>query len=340
MHYLVNKIIGKKDLSLKESMILATYMFQGSLTPVKIASILVALRMKGESSEEILGFITVMRKYMQKIKTSGVVIDTCGTGGDGKGTFNISTATALVVAGAGVKVAKHGNRAASSLCGSADVLEKLGVNIDLTPGEAEECLESVGMTFLFAPNYHPAMKHVSGVRKELGVRTVFNFLGPFVNPAGVRRQIIGVPNIHIARKLAQVAKRLDYKHLLIITSKDGLDEISVFAPSQVLEIKGENIKEIMIDPKKFGFKNLDKKEMRGGDGSYNAEIIKRIIGGEEGVRRDIVVLNTAAALYVAGRVKDIKEGIKLAEESIDSGRAKAILEQFIKYSRQGIKNRN
>ena len=268
---------------------------------------------------------------MQKIKVSGLVIDTCGTGGDGKGTFNISTATALVVAGAGVKVAKHGNRSASSFCGSADVLEELGVNIQMTPRQAEDCLQKVGITFLFAPLFHPAMKHVAGVRKELGIRTVFNFLGPFVNPARVRRQIVGVSDRNIAEKLMEVAKYLDYEHLLIVISDDGLDEISISNKTRIFEIKNNRVRKFTMMPENFGIKRASIETIKGRDAKINAKIIERILEGEKGPKRDVVILNSAAALYVAGKVKDINSGIKLAEESIDRGKAKKILEQLINY---------
>ena len=328
---LLNKLIEKKDLTIEESEKLMEEMLRGNLTNALMASVLTALRMKGESVEEMLGFINVMRKYMQKIKVSGLVIDTCGTGGDGKGTFNISTATALVVAGAGVKVAKHGNRSASSFCGSADVLEELGVNIQMTPRQAEDCLQKVGITFLFAPLFHPAMKHVAGVRKELGIRTVFNFLGPFVNPARVRRQIVGVSDRNIAEKLMEVAKYLDYEHLLIVISDDGLDEISISDQTQIFEIKNNRVRKFTMMPENFGIKRASIETIKGRDAKINAKIIERILEGEKGPKRDVVILNSAAALYVAGKVKDINSGIKLAEESIDRGKAKKILEQLINY---------
>ena len=328
---LLNKLIEKKDLTIEESEKLMEEMLRGNLTNALMASVLTALRMKGESVEEMLGFINVMRKYMQKIKVSGLVIDTCGTGGDGKGTFNISTATALVVAGAGVKVAKHGNRSASSLCGSADVLEELGVNIQMMHKQAEDCLQKVGITFLFAPLFHPAMKHVAGVRKELGIRTVFNFLGPFVNPARVRRQIVGVSDRNIAEKLMEVAKYLDYEHLLIVISDDGLDEISISNKTRIFEIKNNRVRKFTMMPENFGIKRASIETIKGRDAKINAKIIERILEGEKGPKRDVVILNSAAALYVAGKVKDINSGIKLAEESIDRGKAKKILEQLINY---------
>lgn len=330
---LLNKIIDKLNLTKEEAMFLMEEMLQGKFTSSQIAAFLTALRMKGETEEEILGFINVMREHMVKIKTKGLVIDTCGTGGDGSGTFNISTATAFVVAGAGVKVAKHGNRAASSLCGSADVLEALGVTIHLSPKQAEEMLEKTGFTFLFAPLYHPGMKYVALVRKELKIRTVFNFLGPFVSPAEVKRQIIGVPNIKLAEKLAEVSANLDYEHLMLVSSEDGLDEISLSKKTIGYEIKDKKIRQIIIDPKNYGFKYTNTHELKGGDAKTNAEIIKSILFGTNGVHKDIVVLNSAAALFVAGKVKAIHDGIRLAIESIESGKAQQILEKVISMSK-------
>lgn len=332
MQQCLNKLINKQDLPLKEAKVLMKEILEGKLTSTQMGALLVALRMKEESVEEMVGFITIMREYMQKVKATNSVIDTCGTGGDGKGTFNISTASAFVVAGAGVQVAKHGNRSASSLCGSADVLEGLGVNINLSPKQAEKLLQKTGFTFLFAPLYHPSMQYAGPVRKELKIRTVFNFLGPFVSPARVKRQIIGVPDRTIAEKLALVATQLGYEHLLIVSSSDGLDEISISADTTLFEIKGKQVKKMIIKPSQFGIQKVSKEKLLGGEKEMNAEIIKKILLGEKGSRRDIVILNSAAAIYVAGKVKNIKEGVLLAEESIDSGRAQKILTQVIHYS--------
>ncbi|MBI3379915.1 anthranilate phosphoribosyltransferase [Candidatus Gottesmanbacteria bacterium] len=333
INILLNKLIETKDLTQEEAICLMEEILEGNLTSAQIAAILVALRMKEEIPEEILGFIKVMRKHMVKIKTKGLVIDTCGTGGDGKGTFNISTAVAFVIVGAGVSVAKHGNRNASSACGSADVLEALGVNINLTPKEAEKMLSKTKFTFLFAPLYHPAMRHVGEVRKELKIRTVFNFLGPFASPASVRRQIIGVPNIKLAGKLAKVASNLNYDHLLLVTSEDGLDEISLSSPTHIFEVKGKQVKKMIINGKDYGFEKSSLVEIKGGDAKRNAEIIKDIMKGKNGPCKDIIVLNSAVGLYVAGKVKNIGEGLKFAQKSIEEGNAKKVLAMVIKYSR-------
>jgi len=326
---ILNKLMQKENLTSYDTSLLFNEIANDNVTPTQTAGILVALRIKGETTEEIFGFIQAMRENMLKVDLEDA-IDVCGTGGDGSNSFNISTATSFVVAGAGVKVAKHGNRAASSSCGSADVLEELGVNIKLTATQARKVFEKVGMVFLLAPLFHPAMKNVVAVRKELKIRTVFNFLGPFTNPASVKKQIIGVPNIEIANKLIQVAKRLSYKHLLIVTSEDGMDEISISEKSHVFELKNNKIKQFIVDPSRYGFKKSSKKEIMEGSLSENAEFIREILNGARNAKRDIVVLNSGAALYVSGKARDIKEGIKMAEESIDSGAAKKVLQNLIK----------
>lgn len=330
---LLDKITDKQDLTAKEASFLLEQIIDGKLNPSQIMAVLIGLHTKGESASEIVGFIQTMRKYMIKIHTPKA-IDIVGTGGDGAGTFNISTAASFVVAGCGVKVAKHGNRAASSKCGSADVLEKLGVNINLTKDQAEKVFKKVGMVFLFAPYFHPALKQIAPIRKALGIRTIFNFLGPFLNPAGTTRQLLGVPNIEIAKTLAKVATKLNFIHLLLVASEDGMDEITTTGKTKLFEIKGSNLHIYTISPKQFGIKIASKKYLMGADAVSNAKIIENILKGEKGPKRDIILLNSAAALYTAGRVKSIKEGIKLAEESIDSGAALKVLENLIKETRK------
>ncbi len=325
----LNILIEKKSLSLKQGEDLATQISSDSAPPAMISAILVSLRMKGETKEEIAGFIKALRKKMLKVKSENA-IDIVGTGGDNSGSFNISTAASFVVSGAGVKVAKHGNRAASSKCGSADVLEALGVNINLDSIKVEKVLIKVGMVFLFAPNFHPAFKYVIPVRKELKIRTIFNILGPFLNPAGVERKLLGVANIDLAEKLSEVAKLLNYQHLMIVSSEDGMDEISLSAKTNVFDIKGKTVKRSEIFPEDFGFKKVSKEEIMGGDARENAEIIKEILSGKIGPKTDIVLLNSAFALYASGKVENIKEGIRLAKISIDSGNALKVLENLIK----------
>lgn len=331
---LLNKIIDRQNLSSKEAEYLLEQVVNGSLNPSQIAALLIALRSKGETIDEIVGLIRVMRKHMVTIKTNGTIIDTCGTGGDGKGSFNISTASSFVVAGTGVSVAKHGNRAASSRCGSADVMEALGVNIMLTSDQAASVLEKVGMVFLFAPLYHPAMKQIAPIRKELGVRTVFNFLGPFLNPANIKRQLIGVPNPLIAKKLAEVAARLGYRHALIVSSKDGMDEISLSSQTHIFEIKGKKITARIISPSQFKIKRRSLAAVAGGDAAENSAIIRQILEEKKGAHRDIVVLNSAYMLYVGGKTKTVEEGIVLSRKAIDSGAAREILQKLIKETRK------
>ncbi len=330
---ILNKLVMRENLTTEHAQAFLNGVIQGTITPVQIAAALIALRMKGETSDEIVGFIAAMRENMVPVHASNA-IDVCGTGGDGSGTFNISTAVAFVVAGAGVNVAKHGNRAASSTCGSADVLEQLGVNLQLSSAQAQEVFYKVRMVFLFAPLFHPAMKNLVTVRKELNTRTVFNVLGPFANPASVKKQLIGVPNREIAQKLAEVGKILGYDHLLIVTSEDGLDEISISSTNTLLEVKGSVVKQSVIDPASYGYKKVSHKEIVGGSAEQNAEFIKEILQGKKNSRRDIVIFNSAYALYVAGVVTDIKMGIKLAEESIDSAKARMVLENLVKETRK------
>lgn len=330
---ILNKLIQKNDLSFQEISFLLNGVIDGNISPVQAGALLTALSMKGETASEVTDFIKVMKRKMTKIKAANA-IDVCGTGGDGSGSFNISTAAAFVVAGSGVRVAKHGNRAASSKCGSADVLEELGVNINLNASEAGEVLEKVGMVFLFAPLFHPATKNVVTIRKELKIKTVFNFLGPFLNPASVQRQLIGVANEDTAEKLIQVGAKLGYKHLLIVTSEDKLDEISIFAKTHAFEFKDNKISRFTIDPKDYGFSGYKREEIKEGTLAENAEFIRQILNGEKGARKDIVVLNAGAALYVSGKAKDILQGIKMAEESIDSGEARKVLEGLIKETKK------
>lgn len=326
---ILNELINKQNLTTEKTQLFLTEVMKGITTPAQIGAIFTALRMKGETPDEIVGFIKAMRENMIRINVSNA-IDVCGTGGDGSSTFNISTAVAFVVAGTGVKVAKHGNRAASSKCGSADVVEELGVNLQLSSQQAEKVFHKAGMVFLFAPLFHPAMKNVATVRKELQIRTVFNFLGPFVSPASVEKQLIGVPSVEIAEKLAEVGKTLGFKHLLIVTSVDGLDELSISSKTLLFEVKDNLVKQSIIDPVSYGFKKVPKKEIVGGSAQQNARFIREILQGMKGARRDIVILNSAFALYAADAVEDIKEGIKLTETSIDSGKAGLVLESLIK----------
>lgn len=335
MQEIINKLINRTNLTRGEAGELLLEIMKGDLSPIRTAMILTALRMKGESVEEITGFIEVLRSNMVKVKVLGGV-DVCGTGGDGKGTFNISTAVAFVLASAGVRVVKHGNRAASSACGSADVLEAMGVKIDLSPEQAKAVLKKAGMVFLFAPLYHPAYKPVAIVRKELKIPTVFNFLGPFINPASVKRQLVGVPNIEMAEKLAEAATGLNYNHLIIVSSQDGLDEVSIFKPTIIFEVKGRTVRRYKFNPKKYGMGGKPER-ITGGDALVNLQILKDIFAGKKGEPRDIVVVNSAFGFLAAGKVKNVEDGMMLAQEMIDSGRVERKVKEVIKES-SNLKN--
>jgi anthranilate phosphoribosyltransferase len=296
-------------------------------TPAQIASYLSFLAFRGETSEEIVGSVKAMREKMARINADGLnAIDVCGTGGDHQGTFNISTTAALVLAGGGVVVAKHGNRAASSQCGSAEVLETLGVKLDPSPRIVEKCLREAKVAFLFAPHYHPAMKNVGPIRKELGVRTIFNILGPMSNPASVLRQVVGVFDLGKAKLMAEVLVKAGSERVITLHSREGLDEVSCAGPTLLFEASkgkkdGVELKEMEIDPELFGLKRHNLAELKGSDAVTNAKIVMEILEGEKGSRRDAVLMNAAVGFYVAGKCPTVKEGRGLAEESIDSKKA-------------------
>lgn len=332
---LLNQLLERKDLTKKDTYYLMEQMMSGSLHEVQIASLLTALRIKGETVEELIGLVEGMRAYATSL--SNVVVDsvdTCGTGGDGGKTFNISTATTFVAAAAGVSIAKHGNRAMSSKSGSVDVLEELGIALDLTPDEASKQLKETGVCFLFAPRYHPAMKHVVSTRKTLGFRTCFNLLGPLANPAGVQRQLVGVFSQEYTEKMAKVLQYLGSKHALIVSGLDGLDEISLTAPTQVSELKDGNVKTYMVSPEDFGLSACAMNELEGGSPKENAAIILDILQGKQGAKRSIVEVNTAAVLYVAGKTDSLQAGVQLASDVIESGLALQKLQQVARSSQE------
>lgn len=329
---IISKVLDGNDLTPDEASSAMKLIMSGELTPAQIAGLLIALRMKGETSEEIAAFAKVMREFAVKIspKVSGdVLVDTCGTGGDGSGTFNISTASALVVAGAGVPVVKHGNRSVSSLCGSADVLEHLGVNIMVDASEVERLVEQVGIGFLFAPSHHPAMKHAIGVRRELGVRTVFNILGPLTNPAGANAQVMGVYSPALTEKLADVMRLLGLQRSMVVHGS-GLDEISTAGETIISELRDGKIESYTITPEDLGFTRVSISALLGGDAEKNAQIMLDILKGEKGAMRDIVLLNAGAAIYVAGNAADIQEGIEIAANSVDNGAALEKLHSLVR----------
>lgn len=305
----------------------------GEATPAQVGAFLIALRMKGETPEEITGFAETMRRLATRIACSRrPLVDTCGTGGDHSGTFNISTAAAFVVAGAGVAVAKHGNRSATSLCGSADVLEALGVNIDATPEQVGTCIDEIGIGFLFARSLHNAMKNVAAVRRELRVRTVFNLLGPLTNPAGACGQVLGVFKRDLVGPMAQVLSNLGTRHAFVVAGSDGLDELTLTGPSSVAEARGAEVRCYEMDPAEFGLARSEREAMKGGDAQRNAELLRGVLGGEAGPRRDIVVLNAAAGIVAGAGATDWASAIDAARSSIDSGAARAKLDQLIRVS--------
>jgi anthranilate phosphoribosyltransferase len=300
---------------------------RGDATPVQVAGFLVALRMKGETVDEITGFARTARAMATPIAVDGKLLDTCGTGGDGLLTFNISTLSAIVAAACGARVAKHGNRAASSACGSADVLEQLGVKIDLAPEGVARCIDEAGIGFMFAPIFHPSFRFAAVPRRELGMRTVFNLLGPLCNPAGAKYQALGVADETLAGKMADVLVRLGVERAIVFHSADGMDELSVGSPSLVIEIDGRR-KEYQLDPAELGLAPASVDDMRGGGPEENARIARDVLDGATGPRRDVVLLNAAAALRAAGLAKDWKDGIRAGGEAIDSGRAADVLQRW------------
>ena len=328
---MIAKVTEGENLTEEETRKVISEIMEGKATSAQIASFLTALRMKGETVEEITGCAKEMLNRASSFDLSeDVLVDTCGTGGDGSNTFNISTAVAFVVAGVGLVVAKHGNRALSSRCGSADVLEVLGVKLDISLEKLKECLKRIGIGFLFAPLYHRAMKYALGPRQEIGIRTIFNILGPLTNPLRANVRLLGVYHPSLTEPLARVLKNLGAKGAFVVHGEDGLDEISLSARTRITQLKEGKIKTYYIKPEDLGMRRVSQEAIRGGDGKENARILRSILEGEEkGAKREIVLLNSAACLVAADMAKDLKEGIEMARESIDSGRAKEKLEMLI-----------
>ena len=305
----------------------------GEATPVQVAGVLIALRAKGETVEEMAGFVDSMRAHATPLELPNDTIDTCGTGGDRAGTFNISTAAALVAAGAGIPVAKHGNRAASSRCGSADVLEALGVDITLGADGVRRCIEAAGMGFCFAPTFHPAMRHAGPARRELGVRTVFNVLGPLANPGRVRRQALGVGAAALAPLMIRVLQDLGHVRALVFYGEDGLDELTTTGPSRVFELKGGTVTEYELDPEDLGLSRSQPADLQGGTPPENAALLRKVLEGETGPRREVVLLNAAAAVLAAGRAEEWPAAMAVARESLDNGRAGQVLDRLVQASK-------
>ncbi len=333
--YAIDRLASGYDLTEAESGSVLEQIMSGNVSEVQTAAFLVALRTKGETVEEIAGLARTMRRFSTRVDVSGIsVVDTCGTGGDKSHTFNISTTAAFVVAGAEAQVAKHGNRSATSQCGSADVLEALGANLELAPEAVARSIREVGIGFMFAPLHHQAMKHVIPVRKELGVRTIFNFLGPLTNPAGAEYQLIGVSDRSYLEPMAAALEMLGCRHGLVVHGHDGLDEISIAGPTDVAEVGPGGVKVYSVKPEDFGFERAAGPALlKGGDSRENADILRSILDGETGVRREIVLMNAGAALYAAGAADSIAAGVRQAADSIDRGAARQKLDAYLAATR-------
>ncbi len=330
---LLEKLVRHEDLTTDEAAAAMREVMEGRAAPAALGALLSALVMKGERPAELVGFARTMREHAVALAApAGDVFDTCGTGGDRSGTFNISSAAALVVAAAGVKVAKHGNRSVSSRCGSADVFEQLGVNIAAPPPVVERTLHEANIAFFFAPTFHPSMKHAAQTRRDLGIRTAFNLLGPLTNPAGARRQIVGVPRPELTELIARALVLLGAERAWVVHGLDGLDEISTTGYTKVLECRGGAVNTFYIHPGDLGLPKAAAADLQGGDAAANAGIVRDVLAGKKGPARDVVLLNAGAALCVAGRAPTVKQGIAQAAAAIDSGAARATLEKMVKSS--------
>ena len=330
----LHRLLDKADLEHKQMLDIMRQVMAGELTAAQIAGLLVALRMKGESVEEITAAAQVMRELSTKVEVADHqhLVDTCGTGGDGIQTFNVSTVSAFVAAAAGAKVAKHGGRSVSSTCGSADVLEALGVNVNLTPQQVASCVDQIGIGFMFAPNHHNAMKHAAPVRRELGVRTLFNLLGPLTNPAGAENQVMGVFDKNLTVKLANVLNQLGSQHVMVVHGADGMDEISFCGDTYVAELHEGKVKEYVVNPAQFGMPLHQAESIRVNNAQESRDIILQVLAGQKGAARDIVLLNAGTAIYVAGVADTLQAGIAQAGLAIDNGSAKAKLTELIRTS--------
>ncbi|HEX7364535.1 MAG TPA: anthranilate phosphoribosyltransferase [Dehalococcoidia bacterium] len=328
----ISALISGRSLAADEAAQVMEEIMQGEATPAQFGAFVTALRLKGETVDEIVGLARTMRARAIPVVTDGLVVDTCGTGGDGSHTFNISTTAAFVAAGAGLKVAKHGNRAMSSQCGSADVLEALGVKIDLNAEQVQSCLQEVGIGFMFAPAFHPAMKYAAAPRREIGIRTVFNILGPLTNPAGAKAQVLGVADESLVEKMALVLQHLGCHHALVVHGEDGLDEVTISGKTHFCELKGNRIESYTISPEDLGLLSAGSDSLKGGSAQENAELLRNILAGSPGPQRDVVLMNTAAVLLAGDKVETLREGVGLAQKTIDSGQALSKLEQLIELS--------
>ncbi|MCI0787443.1 MAG: anthranilate phosphoribosyltransferase [Chloroflexi bacterium] len=328
----IDAAVAGRSLTMDEASSVMREIMGGEATPAQLGAFLTALRLKGETTEEIAGMATVMREMALRVDVDGPLIDTVGTGGDGKNTFNISTATAFVAAAAGLKVAKHGNRAASGSCGSADVLEALGVKIELPPEDVARCINEAGLGFMFAPAFHPAMRHAAPVRREIGIRTVFNILGPLTNPAGAQSQLLGVALAELGEKMAQVLLLLGAHHALIVHGEGGLDEISLAGDTSVWEVKGGAVKNWTLRVDDTGLPRTSIDAIRGGTKEENADTMRRVLAGETGAVRDVVLVNSAGVLLAGELVDDIRQGVQRSAELIDNGSALGKLDHLVELS--------
>jgi anthranilate phosphoribosyltransferase len=322
-------LVDGRSLTEAEAAAVMEEIMSGEATPAQFGAFVTALRLKGETVDEIAGMARVMREKARRVHVEGVLLDTCGTGGDARGTFNVSTAAAFVAAGAGARVAKHGNRAMTSRCGSADVLEALGARIDLSPEQVKACLEETGVGFMFAPSFHPAMKFAAGPRREIGVRTVFNILGPLTNPAGATCQVLGVAEASLAETMAQVLARLGSRRALVVHGRDGLDEMSISGPTLVCELVGGCVRRYEVTPQEVGLTLYEAASVAGGTPEENAVALREVLAGRPGPQRDIVLLNAAAGLVALERAAALAEGVAQAAEAIDSGAARERLDRFV-----------
>ncbi len=344
----IAKLVRGEDLAENEMVQAMDEIMSGEATPAQIGSFITALRIKGETVDEITGAARVMRAKATKIGLANnlvnidrdeinideeTILDTCGTGGDGTNTFNVSTATAFVAAGGGVRVAKHGNRAVSSLCGSADVIESLGVKLDIDHADVEKCIKEVGIGFLYAPLFHGAMKYAAGPRREIGLRTIFNLLGPLTNPAGATVQVLGVYDPNLTEIIANVLGRLGTKRAFVVCGEGTFDEISICGPTRISRLDGGQVSTYKVTPEEYGFERAEIDAIKGGDAKENSEIIRKLLDGEKGPKRDMVLLNAAAAFVAVGLDSDLKEGIPRAKESIDSGNAREKLKAMVSFTR-------
>jgi len=330
----IARIAAGADLSMAEAAEVMSEIMQGEATPAQLGAFITALRIKGETAAEIAGCARIMRENAVRVKSQRAdLVDTCGTGGDGSGTFNISTTVAFVVAGAGLGVAKHGNRSVSSRCGSADLMQALGVRIDLSPMQVAHCIDEVGIGFLFAPALHPAMKYAAAVRQEIGLRTIFNLLGPLANPARIRRQLLGVYSAYLTETLAEVLQAMGSERAFVVHGADGLDELSTTGINRVSELRCGQVRTYALDPQELGLPLASLSDLAGGDLEKNAEITREVLGGQKGPRRDVVLLNAAAVLAVGGKARDLREGLAQAAQSIDRGKAFEKIGELVEMSR-------